>query len=67
MQHVYWAGGHVLMFFTGLRYLLAWVVFKSGGLGYWYKGRYPQFEMDALVSPLSYPVLTRDCSLQLHS
>lgn len=38
MQHVYWAGGHVLMFFTGLRYLLAWVVFKSGGLGHWYKG-----------------------------
>lgn len=28
------------MFFTGLRYLLAWVVFKSGGLGYWYKAAF---------------------------
>lgn len=38
MQHYYWAGGHGLMFVTGMRYLLAWVLFKSTGLGYWYKG-----------------------------
>lgn len=40
MQHYYWAGGHGLMFFTGLRYLLAWVFFKSSGLGYWYKAAF---------------------------
>lgn len=29
-----------MMFFTGLRYLLAWFVFKSGPLGYWYKAAF---------------------------
>jgi hypothetical protein len=38
-QHYYWAGGHGLVFFTGMRYLLAWSTFKSGGLGWWYKSQ----------------------------
>lgn len=37
-QHYYWAGGHGLMFFTGMRYLLAWTTFRAGSLGWWYKG-----------------------------
>jgi hypothetical protein len=39
-QHYYWAGGHGLMFFTGMRYLLAWSTFKSNGLAWWYKAAF---------------------------
>lgn len=39
-QHYYWAGGHALMFFTGMRYLLAWGTLKSTGLGWWYKAAF---------------------------
>jgi hypothetical protein len=40
MQHYYWAGGHGLMFFAGLRYLAAWAVFKSSGLTWWYRAAF---------------------------
>jgi len=39
-QHYYWAGGHGLMFFTGLRYLLGWCTFKAAPLTWWYKAAF---------------------------
>jgi hypothetical protein len=39
MQHYYWATGHGLMFFAGLRYLAAMVVFKSSTLTWTYKSQ----------------------------
>lgn len=41
------------MFLTGLRYLLAWAVFKSGPMGYWYKGLSSDFKMQRWVGILT--------------
>ncbi|KAH7104734.1 hypothetical protein BKA62DRAFT_693228 [Auriculariales sp. MPI-PUGE-AT-0066] len=45
-QHYAWAGGHILLLLTALRYLLAYVTFSSGTHTWWYKAAY----LGALVS-----------------
>lgn len=37
MQHYLWAGGHFVLLISSVRYLLAWILFRSPGAG-WYKG-----------------------------
>ena len=36
-QHYVWAGGHIVLLLTSLRYLLAYVMFRAGALGWYYK------------------------------
>lgn len=39
-QHYAWAAGHVLFLITSIRYLLAWIFFRSSYYGRWYSGMY---------------------------
>lgn len=61
--HYAWAGGHFLLLAAALRYLFAWITFKSVAYAFWYKRQShhrallsSHDRLDANASALCYPV-----------